>query len=131
MTLNGRNAVRIDPHHVALLAAILRRIGFVTPFFQEWRIGQRFGLSRLLTSLLEWHIRGFADGSLDSEVEISRNWLQHLVARPGSYYLPLLTILRRHEIPFSVIGGIPRDASFVYLPEPFGLEVPIQVPSDS
>ncbi|MGA2237619.1 MAG: hypothetical protein ABSG74_00225 [Candidatus Bathyarchaeia archaeon] len=57
---------------------ILRRMGFADPFFQDWRIGQRFRAAKPVTSILEWHIRGFADGPLDSEVEISRKRLQHV-----------------------------------------------------
>jgi hypothetical protein len=66
---------------------------------------------------------------LDSEVEISRNWLQHLAARPGPYYSPLLRILDRIGLPFSVAGRIPPDAAYVYLPELFGEMIPLQVPS--
>ena len=131
MTLYTRNSVRIRPDHIPPLVLILRQMGFADPVLQEWGIGQRFGLSRPLTSLLEWHVRGFADGTLDSEVEISRERLQHLAARPGSYYSPLLRILSRNGIPFSLGGGIPRDAAYVYLPELFGRAIPIQVPEGS
>lgn len=120
--------MRIRPDHIPPLIGILRRIQFVDPFFQEWRVGQRFGLSRPLTNLLDWHVRGFADGTLDSEVEISRAMFQHLAGRPGSYYSPLLMILRRNSIPFRVRNGIPLDATHVYLPELFGQGVPIEVP---
>jgi hypothetical protein len=123
--------VQIHPEHLRLLAVMLQRTGFAEPMFQEWKTGQRFGLSRPISSLLEWHVRGFADGMLDSEVEISRNWLQHLVARPGSYYSPLLRILDRIGIPFSVVGRILPDAAYVYLPELFGQMIPLQVPSMS
>ena len=77
----------------------------------------------------EWHVRGFVNGMLDSEVEISRNWLQHIAAKPGPYYSPLLRILDRIGITFSVVGGIPPDAAYVYLPELFGQMIPVQVPS--
>ncbi len=127
--LEGLVGVQIHPEHVPLLAMILQRTGFTNPIFQERKKGQRFGLSRPLSSLLEWHVRGFADGMLDSEVEISRNWLQHLAARSGSYFSPLLRILDRIGIPFSVVGRILPDAAYVYLPELFGQMIPIEVPS--
>jgi len=127
--LDGRVGVQIHPELVTLLALMLQQMGFTDPIFQERKKGQRFGLARPLSSLLEWHVRGFADGMLDSEVEISRNWLQHLAARPGSYFSPLLGILDRIGIPFSVVGRILPDAAFVYLPELFGQMIPIQVPS--
>jgi uncharacterized ParB-like nuclease family protein len=129
--LEGLDGVQIHPEYLPLLAVILQRTGFTDPISQEWKTGQRFGLSRPLSSLLEWHVRGFADGMLDSEVEISRNWLQHLAARPGSYYSPLLRILDRIGIPFSVVGRILPDAAYVYLPELFGQMIPLQVPSMS
>jgi sulfiredoxin len=128
-TLEGLVGVQIHPEHVPLLAVILQRTGFTDPIFQERKKGQRFGLSRPLSSMLEWHVRGFADGMLDSEVEISRSWLQHLAARPGSYFSPLLRILDRIGIPFSVVGKILPDAAYVYLPELFGQMIPLQVPS--
>ena len=125
----GLVGVQIHPELFPLLTGTLQRAGFTDPIFQEWKTGQRFGLSRPLSSLLEWHVRGFSDGMLDSEVEISRTWLQHLAARPGSYYSPLLSILDRIGIPFSVVGRILPDAAYVYLPELFGQMIPLEVPS--
>jgi len=127
--LEGLLGVQIHPELLPLLAVILQRTGFTEPIFQEWKTGQRFGLSRLISSVLEWHVRGFADGMLKSEVEISRNWMQHIAARPGSYYSPLLRILDRIGMPFSVVGKILPDAAYVYLPELFGQMIPLQVPN--
>lgn len=121
--------MRVHPDQVPRLAVILCGMGFRDPFFQDWRLGQRFGLSRPLTNMLEWHIRGFADGTLDSEVEISRESFQHLLSMPGSYYSPLMAILRRHWIPFRFGNKIPPDASYVYLREPIGQTIPMRVPS--
>ena len=124
----GQVGVQIHRDHVPLLAMILQRTGFTDPIFQENKIGQRFGLARPLSNLLEWHVRAFADGMLESEVEISRNWLQHIAARSGPYYSPLLRILDRNGIPFSAVGNILPDAAYVYLPELFGQMIPLQVP---
>ncbi len=129
VALEGIVGVQIHPEHFPFLAVMLQRTGFTDPIFQEWKTGQRFGLSRPLSNLLEWHVRGFADGMLDSEVEISRNWLQHLAARSGSYYSPLLRILDRIGITFSVVGRILPDAAYVYLPGLFGQMIPLEVPS--
>lgn len=129
--MNARNAIQVRPHYVPQLALILRTHGFVDPFFQEWRIGQRFGLSRSITEVLEWHVRGFADGTLDSEVEVSRKRLQHIASRPGPYYSPLIMVLRNHGIPFRADEGIPPDATHVYLPELFGRTVLVRVPQDA
>ena len=125
----GSAGVQIHPEHFPLLVAILHQAGLRDPILQEWKTGQRFGLSTPLSSLLEWHVRGFADGMLESEVEISRNWLQHLTASPGRYYSPLLRILARVGLPFNVAGRISPDAAYVYLPELFGEMIPVQVPS--
>ena len=127
--LEGLVGVQINLEHFPRLTLTLQRAGFADPIFQEWKSGQRFGMSRPVSSLLEWHVRGFVDGMLDSEVEISRNWLQHIAARSGSYYSPLLGILDRIGIPFSVVGRILPDAAYVYLPELFGQVIPLQVPS--
>jgi len=54
-------SVQIHPMHFPLLTVMLQRTGFTDPIFQEWKTGQRFGLSRPLSDMLEWHIRGFAD----------------------------------------------------------------------
>jgi hypothetical protein len=124
-----RNALLVHPDQVPRLAVILYGMGFRDPLFQEWRVGQRFGLSRPLTNMLEWHIRGFADGALDSEVEISRKSFQHLLSSSGSYYSPLMAILRRHWIPFRFGSRIPPDASYIYLREPIGGTIPMRVPS--
>jgi hypothetical protein len=121
--------LRVHRDYIPRLPAILYRIGFKDPLFQQWRLGQRFGLSRPLTNMLEWHIRGFADGTLDSEVEISRKSFQHLLSRPGSYYSPLIEILRRHGIPFRFGNNIAPDTSYVYLREPIGRSIPMRVPS--
>lgn len=86
-------------------------------------------MTRPLTSMLEWHVRGFADGSLDSEVEVSRKWFIHFVARPGSYYTPLMRILRQSRIQFGTYGTIPPDASYIYLPEFFGRRIAVEVPT--
>jgi hypothetical protein len=129
MTLHTRNALQIHHDQIPRLAVILYRMGFKDPLFQQWRLGQRFGLSTPLTDMLEWHIRGFADGTLDSEVEISRMSFQHLLSMPGSYYSLLIAILRRHGIPFRYGNRIPPDASYVYLREPIGGTIPVRVPS--
>lgn len=128
MPLHTRNALRVNPNNIPRVAIMLRRIGFADPVFQGWRVGQRFGVSRPLTDLLEWHIQGFADGAVDSHVEVSRKRLQHIVAKPGSYYLPLMEILRRYGIPFRFATRILPDAAYLFLPEPFGRIVSIQVP---
>jgi hypothetical protein len=61
---------------------VVRRIllseGFHEPLLQGWREGQVFGLVKLLNELVEVHVRGYEDGTLDAEVELSREYLEHL-----------------------------------------------------
>jgi len=52
----------------------------------------------------------------------------HVVGRPGSYYRPLLRILRQNRIPFTAHRSLPPDASYIYFPEPFGRTIAVQVP---
>jgi hypothetical protein len=125
----GPAYVKIYSEYFPLLVMTLQQMGFREPIFQERKTGQRFGLSRSISNLLQWHVRGFADGTLDSEVEISRKLLQHIASRPGPYYSPLLRMLDKIGIPFSVVGRILPDATYVYLPELFGQMIPVLVPN--
>jgi len=57
---------------------ILMREGFYDPgILQTWKEGQEFGFSKPLNELLEVHVRGYVDNTLDAEVELSRDYLEH------------------------------------------------------
>jgi len=57
---------------------ILLSEGFYEPLLQKRKRGQVFGLIKPLNELVEVHVRGYEDGTLDAEVELSREYLEHL-----------------------------------------------------
>jgi hypothetical protein len=66
-----------------------------------WKKGQVFGYVRLLRNDLEWHIRAFPDGTLESEIEPPRTTIKHLLITPIKHDGILAQFLNRHRIPFS------------------------------
>jgi hypothetical protein len=92
----------ISPWHVdyfrrALLAEGFRDAGFL----QIRKRGQVFGYTRPLGAKMEWHVRAFANGSLESELELPRNTISHLL-KPRYFSDGLLAqLLSRHRIPFA------------------------------
>ena len=66
-----------------------------------------FGYARPLGTDMEWHVRAFVDGTLESELESPRNTISHLL-KPRYFSDGLLAqLLSRHRIPF-VNGLNPR-----------------------
>jgi hypothetical protein len=100
---------------------VVRRIllseGFHEPLLQGWREGQVFGLVKPLNELVEVHVRGYEDGTLDAEVELSREYLEHLWYGSKPYYGYLIDILERHNIPFSIVKPIPPDPMYIEVPQ--------------
>jgi len=80
-----------------LLAEGFRNVGL----FQIWKKGQMFGYARRLGTNLEWHVRAFVDGTLESEVELPRTTIHHLLHRPYLHDGLLTQLLSHHRIPFS------------------------------
>jgi hypothetical protein len=95
---------------------ILLSEGFYEPLLQERKKGQVFGLIKPLNELVEVHIRGYEDGTLDAEVELSREYLEHLWYKSKPYYGSLIDILRRHNIPFHIVKPIPPDPMYIEVP---------------
>jgi hypothetical protein len=100
---------------------VVRRIllseGFHEPLLQGWKQGQVFGLVKPLNELVEVHVRGYEDGTLDAEVELSREYLEHLWYGSKPYYGYLIDILERHNIPFSIVKPIPPDPMYIEVPQ--------------
>ena len=96
---------------------ILIQEGFTDPTpLQIWKEGQIFGLVKKIDEDLEMHVRGYDDFTLDSEIELSREYLEHPYdCKP--YYGPLLEILRRYRIPYRIIHPLPRDPSVIKVPK--------------
>jgi hypothetical protein len=70
-----------------------------------------------LNELIEVHVRGYEDGTLDAEVELSREYLQHLWYGSKPYYGYLIDILKRYNIPFSIVKPIPPDPMYIEVPQ--------------
>jgi len=91
--------------------------GFHDPgILQTWKEGQVFSLVKPLNELLEMHVRGYEDNTLDAEVELSRKYLQHpYEVKP--FYGPLIEILVKYNIPFEVLRPLPPDPSYILVPK--------------
>ncbi len=80
--------------------------GFRDTLLQVWKPGQVFGLVKPLDDTYEVHVRGYQDGTLDAEIEVAREYLEHLTCGAHSYDHYLLEILKRHNIPHKVVKPI-------------------------
>jgi len=60
------------------VADVLVDDGYHHSVLQVFSPGQVFGLVKPLDDMWEYHVRGFTDGSLQSEIELSRDYIQHL-----------------------------------------------------
>ncbi len=78
---------------LGVVKRILLNEGFYEPLLQAWKPGQVFGLVKPLNELIEVHVRGYEDGTLDAEVELSREYLEHLWYGSKPYYGCLINIL--------------------------------------
>ena len=55
------------------------------------------------------HIRGFNNGSLEAEIEVSRDYLEHLDDKyRRDATLELTTILNRYGIPYQINSNLPE-----------------------
>jgi hypothetical protein len=85
-------------------------------FLQTWKDGQVFGLVKPLNDLLEVHVRGYVDNTLDAEVELSREYLEHPYdVKP--FYGYLVDILRRHDVPYEIVKALPPNPQHVQVPK--------------
>jgi hypothetical protein len=90
----------------------LREEGFAPTEFQHVKSGQYFGLVKDLPGGLQMHVRGFSDGRLEAEIEVSRFYLEHpLHKRPAAR--ELARILKKHGIPYA-------EESILRFPLPVG-----------
>jgi hypothetical protein len=80
--------------------------GFSDTLLQIWKPGQVFGLVKPLDDVNEVHVRGYQDGTLDSEIEVSREYLEHLIYGSYPYDHYLMEILKKHNIPHKVVKPI-------------------------
>lgn len=94
------------------IRTILLSEGFKFTRLQRIKPGQYFGLVKDLKRGLQMHVRGFVDGKLEAEIEISRFYLEHARwKRPATR--ELASILKKHKIPF-------RRTEIISYPEKVG-----------
>lgn len=111
----GKIKVLTDINYVK---QVLIKEGFYDPgILQIWKEGQVFGLAKHLGKVLETHVRGYADSTLDAEIEISRDFLEHLSYEGKPFYGYLVNILKKYNIPFQVVDQLPPDPTSVEVPE--------------
>ena len=85
----------------------LLKEGFVNAgLLQIWKPGQVFGLVKRVDDKYEVHVRGYIDGTLDSELEVSREYFEHLFYGSQPCYEPLIKILNKYNIPYELVKPI-------------------------
>ena len=89
--------------------------GYTSTILQINKPGQKFGLIKEMDNDLENHIRFFIDNSFESEIELSREYLEHPFDCK-SYYEPLFDIFNRYNIPFQIMRSIPADPIEIMVP---------------
>jgi hypothetical protein len=115
--------IKIDEMYFEKLVSVFEKEGFNSNILQEKWPGQLWGGAKLLNYHNEWHIRllNASDGYenfliVESEIEIPRDKLEHLLYPSDYYYGPLLRMLSSHGIPFQVVGSLPPIPTFVERP---------------
>ncbi len=87
---------------------ILAQENFATTSFQVPEQGQVFGLVKKLDDVWQWHVRGFNDGRLESHIEVSNDFLEHLNPehrRDASHESTQL--LDMYGMPYKITGDFP------------------------
>jgi hypothetical protein len=81
--------------------------------------GEKYGLSKKLENDLEWHTRAYVTSDvilLESEIELSRDYFEHLNTQSRPYYEALGRLLREWGIPFWQVRSVPPDPELLLLP---------------
>lgn len=97
---------------------VLVQEGFNGTILQTVKRGQVFGLVKKVESIWEMHVRGFNDGRLEAEIEISRDYFEHLDDKYRRDATPeLIQILDAYQIPYQLNGELPQMAVTLNPPE--------------
>jgi len=84
--------------------------GFVNTVLQIQKPNQVFGLVKKLVRPWEMHVRGLGTNRVEAEIEISREYLEHLDDRYRRSALnELIQLLDRYEIPYQIEGEFPEQ----------------------
>jgi len=78
-----------------LLAAGFRR----EPLKQARKPGQVWGVVRQEPGDMQFHVRAFKDGRLETETELSNRFVQHLWSHRVSAHVEIKDILEQHGMP--------------------------------
>lgn len=85
---------------------------------QVVKSGQVFGLVKKVGDIWEMHVRGFDDGRLESEIEVSRDYLEHFDDRYRRDATPeLKKILDAQQMPYRIEGDITHLTVVLPYPE--------------
>ena len=99
----------IDAHEWLIgVKDILIQEGFATTPLQINKPGQVFGLVKKLDDDWQWHVRGFNDDRLESHIEVSNDFLEHLKPehrRAASHELTQL--LEDYGMSCEITGDLP------------------------
>lgn len=79
--------------------AVLLAEGFRREIKQARKPGMVWGVIRQEPDDMQIHVRAFKDGRLESEVELSNKYIQHLWSHRRSAHPEVMEILDRHGLP--------------------------------
>ncbi len=101
-----------------MVKEVLIQESFSGTMLQTVKPNQVFGVVKKVDNVWEMHVRGFSDGSLESEIEISRDYLEHFddtYRRDAT--LELTQILDAYSIPYESKGSLPQMSVTLYPPK--------------
>ena len=85
--------------------AVLLAEGFKRdPLRQARKPGQVWGVVRQEPDDMQIHVRAFKDGRLESEVELSNRYVQHLWSHRRGAHVEVKEILARHGMPTTLVS---------------------------
>jgi hypothetical protein len=97
---------------------VLIQEGFRETVLQVIKPAQVFGLVKKLDGIWEMHVRGFDDGRLESEIEISRDYLEHLNDKyRRDATLELTRLLDTYQTPYEIKGEPTRLTAVLFPPK--------------
>ena len=101
--MEGPSDAKTIPHDVRVwllsAKAVLLAEGFRRDLKQARKPGQVWGVIRQEPDDMQIHVRAFRDGRLESEVELSNKFVQHLWSHRRSAHEEIGDILGRHGLP--------------------------------
>ncbi len=103
----GRRVERTPDETVSFLERARKALlaeGFVMTPMQYRKKGQMFGLVKEHGHNLQLHVRAFQNGVIESEVELSRHFVQHLWSPRRSAHTEIEQIFAKHGVETDTIN---------------------------